>query len=267
MAVNLEAFTTGMTKATGLANLILVFPGDKKGIQPQGKSTLAQPPKFLFDFETENQINLQADITDHFTEENDTLNDQIALRPDKITTSGFVSELNNVVPDILKIPKLAAEKLVSVPEYLPELSVTAQLVYNNAFQAYQAAASIAASAVSAYNNLRGEDSDPTQTKQQEAFLKFYGWFKERTLFTVQTPWVILENMAIESLRAMQDEDTNSITDFQITFKKINFARREFETGLYNYINMQDRAGAQGSPLVDRGLQSPTQSQGLLEQIA
>jgi len=267
MAVNLESLTSGMTKATGLANLILVFPGDKKGIQPQAASNLPQPPKFLFDFETENQVNLQADITDHYSEINETLNDQIAIRPERITTSGFISELNNVVPDLLKIPKLAAEKLINVPEYLPELSVTAQLVYNNAFQAYQAASSIAASAVSAYNNLRGEgETDPSQTKQQEAFAKFYGWFKSRTLFTVQTPWAIFENMAIENLRAMQDEETNSITDFQITFKKLYFAETEVVGGLYNSQSMQDRAKAQGSPLVDRGVQSPLEGPSLLNVI-
>jgi hypothetical protein len=237
--------------ALSLSNLILVTPGVNIGYQPQSKvnadGTLGeQPETILFNYEGEQAISLESDITDHFTEDNKALQDQISLKPEVITVNGYIGELNDVPPNkLFETAKFIANKLVAIGNYVPGLSASAIVAYNEAVFLYSSAKNLADSAVSAWNSISNTSSSQTvQTKQAQAFAKFFGYWKERTLFTVQTPWAILDNMAIKSLRAVQDADTRMITDFQITFKKINFATTRTVQQLpadNNRFNAQDAA--------------------------
>jgi hypothetical protein len=158
-----------------------------------------------------------------------------------------VSELNDVTPTVLKFLKSATTGLSAIQSYTPGLSVTATLAYNQAFQAYQIAQNLANSAISAWSSLTNqapttlsgnEEFQPitpfglggkffpiagAQTKQQIAFQFFYGYWIHRFLFTVQTPWAVFKNMAIEQLRPIQTEDTRTFSTFECTFKQIRFA--------------------------------------------
>lgn len=268
MAVDLSALSSATTSAQALSNLILVTPQEQIGIQPQAKSeidgqSIQQPRKFLFNYEGEQQINLQSDITDHFIEDNTAIQDQIALRPETITTNGFIAELNNVVPPELRPLRLAADKLTPLTAFQPELSTTAELVYANAFQIYQTARLAAASAVQAWKSIQGGGGQP-QTKQAQAFQEFYGYWKDRTLFTVQTPWAVFKDMAILNLRAMQPEDSNTYSEFQITFKAIRIAETfsVAADNLYDFNQFQGRAFNQGAPEINKGVQSPVSAEPL-----
>lgn len=255
---NISQLSTITTNATALANLILVTPNLNKGYQPQNPNTdngnQTQPPNaILFHYEGEQTASLQSDITDHFTEENSAIQDQISLKPEIITTHGFVGELNDVVPDFLVPLKEAADKLTVLSAYTPELTTTAQIAYNNAFQLYQAANTAKNSAVSAWSSINtaifGEEDTGlsvnllTQTKQQQYFALFYGYWVNRILFTIQTPWAIFKNMAILSLRSVQDADTRMITDFEVTFKRIRYAKTE--TGILDEVLTLDSSNRQG----------------------
>jgi len=71
---------------------------------------------------------------------------------------------------------------------------------------------------------------------------FYGYWQSRTLFTVQTPWAIFQDMAIQNLRAIQDDSTRMITDFEITFKMLRFAAAAVAgKDLYNTDAFQGRS--------------------------
>lgn len=236
MTINLSALSQATTTAQALANLILVSPQDI-GIQPQALATETTfPKKFVFHFYGEQSILLESDITDHYVEDNTAVQDQIALRPELYMAHGFIGELNDVVPDILQPLKTAADKLTVVSAYTPGLSITALLAYNTANQLYQVAQLAAQSGVGAWNALAGgkqtvgsiqdgilTPGEGSQTKQQVAFQTFYGYFRQRRLFTVQTPWAIFKNMALKSVRPVQAEDTRVISDFELTFKPIKFA--------------------------------------------
>jgi hypothetical protein len=270
MAINLSSLTPITTAATALSNLILVSPQKNIGYQPQNapswkRNTAAQPPALLFNYEGEQNVTLSSDITDHYVENNSAIQDQIALRPEKITTNGFVGELNNIAPAALQPIKIIAEKLTTVSGYVPALSTTALLAYANAFQLYQVAQNVLNSAVSTWATINGTNSDtvingagislaPNQTKQQIYFQQFYGYWKNRQLFTVQTPWAIFQDMAIESLRAIQDAETRMITDFEVTFKLMRFASTQLAQNqqLSDNNNFQGRAFSQGAPTVNLG---------------
>lgn len=277
------------TAATALANLILVTPQQTVGYQPQVapsyQNSTAKPGKaFLFSYEGEQTVTLESDITDHFIENNSAIQDQVALKPVLITTQGFVGELNDVSPAALLPLKIAATKLTPINVYTPSLSAAAILAYNEAAFLYQVGQQVTNAAVGAWASINGDDSasiingsgqaeGSNQNKQQIAFNLFYGYYASRTLFTVQTPWAVFQDMIIKTLRAVQDPDTKTISNFEITFKMLRFASAEVtQRQIFNTSAMQTRAKTQGSSIVDIGTSAPktatkTLSEGIAGSIA
>lgn len=272
---NLSSLTPITTTATALSNLILVTPSQTLGYQPQNPpnadgspSTDQRPPALLFHYEGEQTVTLESDITDHYIEDNTAIQDQIALKPEVITTHGFIGELNNVTPPALQLLKALADKLTIVGAYTPALSETAQIAYAEAFLLYQVAQNAANSAVSAWSSISGSSGESVineqgltvqanQNKQQTYFQQFYGYWRSRTLFTVQTPWAVFQNMAIKSLRAIQDAETRVITDFEVSFKAIRTAQTATTPGVPQ--TFQNRSNAQASGLNDIGTSTPVSS--------
>lgn len=288
MAINLSSLAAGTTKITAITNLIMVSPQSVVGYQPQNPPSsnsiiptqLQQPPSILFHYEGEQTVGIESDITDHFVENNTAIQDQIALKPVIITTHGFIGELNDVAPYGLKTIKAAADKLTAVGPFAPQLSVTAQIAYSEAFFAYQIAANAVNSAISAVssigNLITGSNGQTVigangqikiasnQNKQQVMFQQFYGYWQSRTLFTVQTPWAVFENMAIKSLRAIQDAESRVITDFEVSFKQIRVASTAFGGGS---AALAGRAATQASGVVNQGTSSGTPSTSVAEGTA
>lgn len=268
---NISGIAGATTAATALSNLILATP-NLIGYQPQNGSSLLNqtpvqtPPSLVFNYEGEQTVILESDITDHYVEDNTAVQDQIALRPEIITTHGFIGELNDIAPIPLQVLQTAASKLTVVSAYLPVLSVTALLAYTEATLAYEVAASAVNSAVSAWSSINGGSGSTVlnlsssistsalQSKQAVYFQQFYAYWKNRVLFTVQTPWGIFANCAIKTLRAIQDETTNVITDFDVSFKVMRFAQTIVTTG-----NQQGRLNSQASPLSNGGTSTPASS--------
>lgn len=271
---NLSSLTPITTTATALSNLVLVSPQKTIGYQPQNApvkngTTSQNQPALLFHYEGEQSVTLESDITDHYIEDNTAIQDQIALRPEMVSTHGFIGELNDVAPALLAPVQAIANKLVAIGAYTPSLSTTALIAYNEAFQAYQVAANAVNSAVSAWGALTGTGGEsvvgsngisfqPNQTKQQFYFQQFYAYWRKRTLFTVQTPWAVFQNMAIKSLRAIQDAETNVITDFEVSFKMIRLASTITLSAADASI-LQGRLANQGASLVNQGTSTPVLS--------
>ncbi len=266
---SLTALAPITTAATSLSNLVLVSPQSTIGYQPQNPSdpnSTARPPAMLFHYEGEQTVAIESDITDHFIEDNTAIQDQISLKPEMITTHGFIGELNDIAPPALAILQAASQKLTTIGAYTPTLTTTALIAYNEAFLLYQVAANAVNSLVSAWGTISGTGGESVidsaginvqsnQNRQQVAFQQFYGYWRARTLFTVQTPWAVFQNMAIKNLRAIQDAETRVITDFEITFKMIRTA----ETATSLPTGQQGRAVAQSSGLVDLGTSTPVSS--------
>lgn len=263
------------TTALGLGNLALVVPAFKngfaqtKGYQP--KNPRGSDPKmplkkaFVFDYEGEQTLKFSSDITDYQIEDNTPVEDQIALKPIKITTKGFVSELNDIPPDFLLPVRDIAQKLTVISAYAPAVSATALIAYNEALFAYQTAMSIANSAVSAWSSINGGvspsilDYFPNQSKQQIACGLFVGYWRQRTRFIVQTPWGIFDDMVIEDLHPIQSEDTQSYTTFEITFKQIITIKSAIADDINN---SQGRKSTNAAPLVGSNPTSPRKDIGL-----
>ena len=273
--MDLSSLSNQMVTAQTLGNLILAWPQDNVGIQPQTKiygGKAGTTEKFLFNYEGVQSIDFDDDIPDHYIEDNSAMQDHIALAPEIIKTVGFISELNNVTPEELTLLKQAAAKLTSLSAYQPQMSIVAARAYNKAMRAYQAVSILADSKIPSFSGLGGVKTKKTtvinsgdsadnfisnldlgsQNQQQAAFQKFYGYRKKRVLFTVQTPWAIFKDCAIKSMSVTQDEDNNMISSFSITFKPIRIARTKFTEA---DVDMEGRAFNQTAPLQDSGMSS------------
>jgi hypothetical protein len=258
------------------------------GYQPQnppnadGSPNLVQPPPaFLFNYEGEQRAQLQSDITDHYIESNTALQDQIALKPVIITTQGFIGELNNVAPPALKAVQQIANKLTIVSAYTPALSTSALIAYNTAFQLYQTAQNAANSAIAAWSSINGTGGESVisgnatnpiklqanQNKQQQAFQQLYGYWQSRTLFTVQTPWAIFQNMAILSMTPIQDADQAYITTFEMSFKQIRIAQTQTVNSAVLGSTLQGRAAQQSAAAANLGTSTPVASVSLTSQLS
>lgn len=267
-ATALAGLAQGTNLASGLTGIILASPQTTQGYQPQNTpqsngflSFFFSPPALLFHYEGEQTATLTSDITDHFIEDNTAVQDQISVKPVIITTHGFIGELNNVPPPALALLEQAANTLTTISAYTPGLTFNSQLLYDEAFAAYQVASNAVNAVVSTWSSLTGGSGASVigstgitaqasnQNKQQTYFQQFYGYWFNRTLFTIQTPWAIFQNMAIQNLRAIQSEETRMITDFEVTFKQINIA----STSLVSQIlGTQGRLTSQTAPLQATG---------------
>jgi len=281
--MNVSDLSNATTAARTLGNLVLVTPQGVKGYQPKQPSnktgaTQEPPSTLLFHYEGENIVDLQSDITDHYIEDNTAIQDQVALKPEIVRVSGYIGELNDVVPSVLAPLRLIADKLTTIGAYTPSLSASALIAYNRAKLVYDTVEQTSRSLVDTWNWANGVGglneiggqgiilpdgtrlSKTYQDKQQTMFQLFYGYWRNRYLFDVQTPWAIFKNMAIQSLTATQDEQTRVITEFSVTFKMLRFATtNDFvraNSSLLDNSQYRGRLNSQGATTIDFGSQVP-----------
>lgn len=238
--------------AQGLSNLVLVTPLLSPTYGPIDSDPNnfgnALGPPLIFTTEGENTVNLQSEITDHFIETNSSVDDHVALRPERITVHGFIGELTNTFPAFLPPSTQVQAILGAISQFAPSFSKSAMNVINEAFQAYQAVSAAVNGAVSAWNTITGAETETfigsqgisvlgaNQTKQQLMFSQLYGYWARPlrglspALFQVQTPWAIFGFCAIESVNAVQDEKSEELTDFFVTFKVLRFVSTSSTNG-------------------------------------
>lgn len=265
-----------ISTALSISNLALVTPQANFGYMPQSSDgTLGEG--FLFSFNGEEVIDLDSDITDHFSEDNSSLQDSISIRPDIFTVKGFIGELTDIIDfDNVGATDLIINKLAQLSYFSPDLTNAGLEIYNKTLQSYQLLASVSNTVLrnsNTFNSFQGigvigsqgletsingfNETDRisnAQSKQQIAFQKLYTYRNNRTLFTIQTPWAIFRNMAILKLRATQSEESRAFSEFEITFKSLRFAQTIDSAEYVSEIMI-----AQASPMKDIGLVNSSSS--------
>ena len=178
---------------------------------------------FLFDVTNDDTAELESDITDYFVEDNTSIQDHIALRPETVTVTAEAAELVMAMP-VASSPVSHDNPLPLVGGLQPQLAPGAQ-----AQQVRLQKVTVATNAGTAgANSLFGYYIAPflqqkEQTKQSLIFGYIYQLWKGRQLFSVETPWGFFTNMAILSVTAHQGPTNRVVSDFSITFKKIRVA--------------------------------------------
>ncbi len=226
-----SAVYNGISKVQDLLN------GVTSSNPNQGKYVLIPPKGFLggiggfvFDYEQDDDIMLDAEITDHYAEDNSAVQDHIALKPYRITMRGFVSELILPAPSqgIFGAMTTLQQKLGTVPAYLGKYTPQGLQKLTNSISKGVSTVQNYANEVGQYLNqaknaaalLGGATAAPT--KQQKAFITLATLRDTRQIFNVLTPWVFLSGMAIESLTMTQPEATESKSDISVTMKQMRF---------------------------------------------
>lgn len=212
------------------------------------------PPKgisgFLFDLPEEDKFTRESDITDHFAENNTPLHEHWAVRPEMITLQGIVSEIKENQSAVSKV-EVTIDPLPEAEELDPDYSQAAiEAIYSDELNSdlTNDAASKANSLYELYKN-----RTPSTAAQISAFQYFYNLQDSRQLCSVETPWGIFNDMAIQSITAIQGESTKSQTQFIITFKAMKFADEPtFYVG-----KLAGRAVAQGSDTEEGGNKAGT----------
>lgn len=184
---------------------------------------------FVFDVEGETVQTLTSEITDHFLEDNSSVQDHISLRPKRVTLRRYVGELVHE-PDqsLTSQVQSVVQKLTTLSSFLPTLSDAAEQIFSlkqedvTFNKLRDTLSSTTINKLTDYwafsQNLLGQES-----RQQRAFSYLKALQEQRILVSLQTPFEFLNNMAIESIVATQPEGSKYISEFAITLKQIRFA--------------------------------------------
>jgi hypothetical protein len=216
----ITALQSGRTYIDDIANKYLVKPDDMLGVGG-----------FLFDYESETTVTHQADITDHYTENNTAIQDHIAIKPLKITLRGFVAELKKSKPaGLTGALQLLTTGLSTVPAYLGDYSPGVLQEMQEAAQNVQNTINTVDEVLGKAQNLvnmLGLGDKSGWTKQQDAYYELTSMMNTKQVMTVDTPFKFFDSMVIESLSFTQDETTKYIADITITLKQIRLASIKF----------------------------------------
>lgn len=187
-------------------------------VRPTGGRDTTGINGFVFDVIDDEEVMLDSDITDHYIEDNSAIQDHIALRPLRFTIRGYVAEITDLFPNTFIGLLTKVQSLASIGLFLPAFTYQATVFYAN----IAALASRVGQVLNQAGNLNTiiNRASTKATKQQEAYNKFQSLWGSRQLCSVETPYGIFENMAIESVRALQAGNTRFISDFTVTFKQI-----------------------------------------------
>ena len=243
--------------AAGLSNLVLVTPLISPNYVPTDQNNNSIGPQWMFDYEGENVFELKAEVTKNFIQTNSSVAYHIALKPEIVPVHGFKGEVSNLFPPGLPPATQVNAVLGAISAFAPGFSVSAMNVINEANQSYQAINNAVNGVVNAWNSL--VNGTPMQTKQQQMFSLLYGYMTQQlqglppVLYRVQMPWGVLITMALTGLRAIQDEKTDTITDFFLTFEKLRFT----EVNTLAVLQATGRAVTQYAPNVNNGSASLT----------
>lgn len=195
-----------------------------------GEMFLVAPEKigsevYVFDTRGDEEVTLESDITDNYVEDNTSVQDHIGLKPETITLTGYVGELTNKPAEELKdIQDANVRPLIeSFNPFAPQITASAQYVLNRAEEAFNIYKKMDRTLPRLEDALNRVPVPPQVTNQQKVFATFEELWRLRRTVTVYTPFMVMQNMAIQSVHAKQSEDSAYISDFTVTFKKIRKA--------------------------------------------
>lgn len=184
---------------------------------------------FVFDNDGDTTVTLQAEITDHYTEDNKSVQDHIAIKPKRVTLNGYVGELvyRDGAGDGSPIQK-TVQKLTTIGSFLPKLSAAATqatAIIQAARNGDLSLGNVSLESVNKVLDLWGlaKNLGPDTSKQQQAYMYFKALYEQKILCSLQTPYEFMSDMAIESIIAIQPEGTKYVSDFTITLKQIRTA--------------------------------------------
>jgi len=182
----------------------------------------------VFDIRGEERMEFRSEITDHWVEDNTAIHDQISLYPEKVTLKGIIGIIAYQQPLTSRAPTQNSPALPLVSNLQPTFTEgTLQAIAQSSAPTINSVAPAVTSLYQYYlgagNQGQNNQQASIETRQEQIVGFLYQLWKGRQIFTVETPWGIMTQMAIESCEPMQDETTENLTYISVTFKKLRFA--------------------------------------------
>ena len=193
----------------------------------------------------EETLTAENDVTDHFVESNIAYQDQVSSKPKTYTISGEIGELVWYQKDTIsqKVGQVA-QRLEGVISFLPLRSRGFQQMKKKVMQAAQWVDTIS-NAIEKFDNLV-----PSMTKQEQAFKWLLFWRDVRYPLTIKSPWGLLENYVVTSLRLTQPRETKDKSYISIIFKEMRLS--SVSTVQFDNSNYQSIAGLENEPESNSG---------------
>lgn len=189
---------------------------------------------FVFDISEKEQIDLVADITDNYTEDNSFINDHRVKKPIKVTLSGFIGELVIKQEFFNLVLESLQSALTTVDAYLGSftdgVTQTIQTIFSTTVSAISRTTQTIDRVKNIVSGFNGEGQ--YENLQQRAYSNLEALYNSETVLTVQTPWRYFDSMMIENIQFVQGEESEYISDISVTLKEIRFA----QIGITNYEN-------------------------------
>lgn len=180
---------------------------------------------FVFDVERDTKIELKANITDHYVEDNSVLQDHSAISPLRLSLNTFVGELVNYQnsSEAGGVEKVV-QKLTVLSDYIPDMISSAKNIRDDIINNDLSIPDLVENANDLWRITK--NLNPGASRQQQAYLYFRALFEKKILVSVQTPFEYLPNMMIEGITAVQPEDSQTYSEFSLRLKQIRTARTE-----------------------------------------
>lgn len=212
---------------------------------------------FVFDLEGESRLEIRSEITDHYLEDNTAVHDQCARVPERITLRGSTAEIVYTSTAAVPTTPQPANPLPINSPLVPSLTPGAQQAQAQSQSAVNSQAPVVANNLWQY--YKGLTEIP-ESRQAQAVGFLYQLWQGLQMFTVETPWGIMDSMMIELLEPVQNETTQGITDFTVTFKKLRLAGDPVVSqGVY--LGRLDNQNSENTPSVNGGVgQTPALTQ-------
>ena len=214
---------------------------------------------YIFDTRGDEEITLESDITDNYVENNSSVQDHIGLKPEMITLSGYVGELTNKPSEELKDIRTATPIIEGFNPFAPQITTSAQYLLNRTEEIFNVYKKMDRTIPRLEQMLKSVPVPPEVTNQQKVFGRFEELWRLRTLVTVYTPFIVMKDMAIQSVQARQEEGSAYISSFTVTFKRIRKVETLF---VYSDAVKQKKAKAAMSMAKkkDKGVRKPQQTE-------
>jgi len=199
-------------------------------------------------------MNLQADITDYYVENNIAYQDHIALKPKVFTISGEVGELTwfrrNEDETLFSgqgFFSAVEQKLYPIYSFLPPISKQASAIQEKALKIMGVVDSLDNISNRFWNLLSNDDVD---TEQKKVYKYLTTLWQNRTPIDIRTPYGKVRNYVIQNVEFTQPETTKDKTQIKISFK-------EFKTVIekrsaFDKLKLMGRSSAQQAAKKNKG---------------
>lgn len=226
---------------------------------------------FKFQCPQREEIEMQSDVTTHYTDNNSPIQDHVALKPVVINLQGLQGDYFYSVNQIEDIIAQITPTLSLVKQFLPQLTAATQQIKKQSMSTLSALkqAKTLKDVKKAFTNpTNANDLNSVdlfqlfqnlyklKSPQTRAFFFFEALWKSKALFTVETTWKTYNNMLIVNVKPIRDDNLD-ITDFRVTFQQMDFAST-------TVINLNNKAGRTRQQLaqtakkgIDKGVEVKT----------